>query len=319
MMRWLYALFLCFITVGASNAAENQEETFALLQRMAHAAHKLNYSGNFVYQFGNNVETSRITHLKDARGEYEKLMMLDGNRRQVFRNNDEVYCFLSDNKTVMVAKRRLKRSFPALLPTQLQDINEHYDVNLGGQERIADRDSQLIILLPKDAYRYGLRLWSDIQTGLLLKASTWNEQKEIVDQFFFSDIKIGGPIDRKEVKPILDGKKLVRSVGESNEQAIPVDAGWVIAAPPPGFKRMMGMKRVLPGAHMPVNHVVFSDGLAAVSVFIEPISDKTVPGLSSQGAVHIYTRIASDHQITVLGEVPKATVMQIGDAVSFKK
>lgn len=318
MMRWLYPVLLSFAFAGTSSAAENPEETLALLQRMAHAAHQLNYSGTFIYQYGNNIETSRITHLKDARGEYEKLEMLDGNRRQIFRNNDEVYCFLSNN-TVMVEKRRLKRTFPALLPTQLIHINEHYDVSLAGQERIADRDSQLIILRPKDAYRYGLRLWSDIQTGLLLKASTWNEQKEIVDQFFFSNIKIGGAIDRKRVKPILDGKKLVRSVGESNEHPIPIDPRWSIASPPPGFKHMMGMKRVLPGAHMPVNHVVFSDGLAAVSVFIEPISKKTVPGLSSQGAVHIYTRIVSDHQITVLGEVPKATVMQIGDAVSFKK
>ena len=318
MMRWLYPVLLSFAFAGTSSAAESPEETLALLQRMAHAAHQLNYSGTFIYQYGNNIETSRITHIKDARGEYEKLEMLDGNRRQIFRNNDEVYCFLSNN-TVMVAKRSLKRTFPALLPTQLIDINEHYNVSLAGQERIADRNSQLIILQPKDAYRYGLRLWSDIQTGLLLKASTWNEQKEIVDQFFFSDIKIGGAIDRKQVKPILDGKKLVRSVGESNEHPIPIDPGWSIASPPPGFRHMMGMKRVLPGAHMPVNHVVFSDGLAAVSVFIEPISKKTVPGLSSQGAVHIYTRIVSNHQITVLGEVPKATVMQIGDAVSFKK
>lgn len=319
MMRWLYPFLLCFVVVGSSSASETPEDTLTLLQRMAQAAHQLNYAGTFIYQFGNNIETSRITHVKDARGEYEKLEMLDGKRRQVFRDNEDVYCFLADNKTVMVAKRRLKRSFPALLPTQLADIHEHYDVSLGGQERIADRDSQLIILQPKDAYRYGLRLWSDSQTGLLLKATTWNEQKEIVDQFFFSDIKIGGTFDRKQVKPMLDGKKLVRSVGETNELAIPIDAGWTIAATPPGFKHMMGMKRVLPGAHMPVNHVVFSDGLAAVSVFIEPVSKKTVPGLSSQGAVHVYTRIASDHQITVLGEVPKATVMQIGDAVSFKK
>ena len=319
MTHWFIPFLFCFIAANTARATDGQEEVFALLQRMANAAHQLNYSGNFIYQFGNTMETSRIAHMKDTRGEYEKLMMLDGSRRQIFRNKDEVYCFLADDKTVMVAKRRFKRSFPALLPTQLLDITEHYDIRLGGQERIADRESQLIILLPKDAYRYGLRLWSDMQTGLLLKASTWNEQKEIVDQFFFSDIKIGGPIDRKEVNPSLHGKKLVRSAGETSENAIPVDPGWSIASPPPGFKHLMGMKRVLPGAHMPVNHVVFSDGLAAVSVFIEPVSKKTVPGLSSQGAVHVYTRIVSDLQITVLGEVPKQTVMQIGDAVTFQK
>ena len=319
-MRWFTFFVFCFISISSANAAENQEEAFTLLQRMAHAAHQLNYSGSFIYQFGKDIETSRITHMKDTRGEYEKLEMLDGNRRQIFRDNDEVYCFLADNKTVMVAKRQLKRSFPALLPTQLLDIKKHYIVMLGEQERVADRDSQLIILLPKDGYRYGLRLWSDNQTGLLLKASTWNEQKEMVDQFFFSDIKIGGaPVDRKEIKPTLLGKRLVRSVDETSEHAMPVDSGWVIAAPPPGFKHLMGMKRVLPGAHMPVNHVVFSDGLAAVSVFIEPMSEKTVSGLSSQGAVHVYTRIVSNHKITVLGEVPKITVMSIGDAISFEK
>ena len=320
MKQWLAAgLFYC-AAMGASSAADRQQdEAFTLLQRMANAALQLNYSGSFVYQHGHQMETSRITHMKDGRGEYEKLVTLDGSRRQVFRNNDEVYCFLSDDKTVVVDKRRMKRSFPALLPMQLVDLKAHYDVKFGGQERVAGRPSRVIFLLPKDLYRYGHRLSADSQTGLLLKASTWNDQKEMVDQFVFSDIKIGAAIDPQEVKPVLRGKKLVRSTGEGNFQALPIDLGWDIAAPPPGFKPMMAVKRVLPGARMPVNHFVFSDGLAAVSVFIEPISDKTVPGLSSQGAVHVYTRIVADHQITVLGEVPEATVMYIGDAVSFKK
>ena len=318
MKRWLASCVVCFSAVGASNAAEHQDDAFLMLQRMANAAHQLNYSGSFVYQHGQSMETSRITHMIDVRGEYEKLVMLDGNRRQVFRNNEEVYCFLSDDKTVMVDKRRVKRTFPALLPTQLADLREHYEIKLGGQERVAGRDGQVIVLTPKDPYRYGHRFWADNQSGLLLKASTWNEQKEMVDQFSFSDIKIGAAIDPKEVKPELRGKKLVRSTGEGQE-SMPFDPNWKIAAPPPGFKHMMGMKRVLPGARMPVNHVVYSDGLAAVSVFIEPVSEKTMPGLSSQGALHVYTRVEADHQITVLGEVPKATVMFIGDAVSFKK
>jgi sigma-E factor negative regulatory protein RseB len=318
MNRWLAYGLLCVAAVGSANAAGNQDEAFLLLQRMANAAHQLNYSGSFVYQHGQSIETSQITHMKDAGGEYEKLDMMNGHRRQVFRNKDEVYCFLADDKTVMVDKRHSKRSFPALLSTQLVDINKHYDIQLGGQARVAGRDSQVIVLTPKDAYRYGHRLWADKQTGLLLKASIWNDQQKMVDQFFFSDIKIGAVINRKEVKPDLRGKKLVRSTGEDMDEDVPIDPGWNIAAPPPGFKHMMAIKRVLPGAHMPVNHVVFSDGLAAVSVFIEPASEKTVPGLSSQGAVHVYTRIVADHQITVLGEVPTATVVQIGDAVTFK-
>ena len=314
---WL-ACLLGLVTASAYSA-EAPDGAFAWLQRMATAAHQLNYTGSFVYQHGQQVETSRITHLTDATGEHEKLVSLDGSPRQIFRNNDEVYCFLADDKTVMVDKHHVNTNFPALLPQQIAGLKEYYDVRLDGRDRVAGRDCQVIYLAPKDQFRYGHRLWADIQTGLLLKTSTWSDQKDIVDQFTFTDIKIGGPIDRNDVIPVLRGKKLVRSTGEGNAQPLPIDTGWDIGPTPPGFKKIMAVKRVLPGASVPVNHIVFSDGLAAASVFIEPASSKTTPGLSHQGAMHMYTRRVADYQIQVLGEVPSATVMQIGDAVSVRK
>jgi sigma-E factor negative regulatory protein RseB len=314
---WL-ACLLGFVTASAYGA-EVPDGAFAWLQRMATAAHQLNYTGSFVYQHGQQVETSRITHLTDASGEHEKLVTLDGSPRQIFRNNDEVYCFLADDKTVMVDKHHASTGFPALLPQQIADLKEYYDVRLDGRERVAGRDCQVIYLAPKDQFRYGHRLWADIQTGLLLKTSTWSDQKDIVDQFTFTDIKIGAPIDRNDVRPALNGKKLIRSTGEGNAQPLPIDAGWEIGPTPPGFKKIMAVKRVLPGASVPVNHIVFSDGLAAASVFIEPASNKTTLGLSHQGAMHMYTRKVAGYQVKVLGEVPSATVMQIGDAVSFRK
>lgn len=318
MKQVLLACALAGITFTAASA-DGQEDAFGWLQRMANAAHQLNYTGSFVYQHGGQVETSRITHLSDASGEHEKLMSLDGSQRQIFRNNDEVYCFLPDDKTVVVDKHRVRKTFPAMLPEQIAELKEYYQVRLDKQERVAGRDCQVVYLAPKDKYRYGHRLWADMQTGLLLKTSTWTDQKDIVDQFAFTDIRIGGPIDRNEVKPILNGKKLVRSTGVGRSSPLPIDPGWEFGAIPAGFKKVVGVKRVLPGARMPVNHVVFSDGLAAASVFIEPATDKTLPGLSHQGAIHVYTRKVDDYQVKVLGEVPAATVMTIGDAVSFKK
>lgn len=316
---WL-ACLLGFVTASAYSA-EVPDGAFAWLQRMAAAGHQLNYTGSFVYQHGQQVETSRITHLKDAAGEHEKLVTLDGSPRQIFRNNDEVYCFLADDKTVMVDKHHANIGFPALLPQQIADLKAYYDVRLDGRERVAGRECQVIYLAPKDQFRYGHRLWADVQTGLLLKTSTWSDQKQndIVDQFTFTDINIGAPIDRNDVRPVLNGKKLIRSTGEGNPQPLPIDSGWEIGPAPPGFKKIMAVKRVLPGASVPVNHIVFSDGLAAASVFIEPASNKTTPGLSHQGAMHVYTRKVADYQVKVLGEVPSATVMQIGDAVSFRK
>lgn len=320
MKRMLAAglLLLASITGHTADVAVAPEDAMAWLQRITVAAQQLNYSGNFIYQHGQQVETSRITHLKDASGEHEKLVTLDGRPRQIYRNNDEVYCFMPDDKTVMVDRHRVKKSFPALLPPQVAELSEYYEIKLGGVERVAGRECQVVLLTPKDQYRYGHRFWVDIQTGLLLKATTWNEQKQIVDQFAFTQIKIGEPIDKNEVKPKLKGKRLVRSTGEGTNQLLPIDAGWDISTAPPGFKKIKAMKRVLPGANMPVNHIVFSDGLAAASVFIEPINDKSTLGLSQQGALHVYSRKVGDHQIKVLGEVPASTVMQIGDAVNYR-
>lgn len=316
-MKPLLAAWLLAATTLSAQAAP--DDAMAWLQRISNAAQQLNYSGSFVYQHGQQVETSRITHLKDATGEYEKLVTLDGRPRQIFRNNDEVYCFMPDDKTVMVDRHRAKKSFPALLPPQIAGLSEFYDIKLGGQERVAGRECQIILLTPKDKYRYGHRLWADTQTGLLLKASTWSDKKQIVDQFSFTQITIGEPIDRNELKPMLKGKQLVRSTGEGTTQPLPIDAGWQVGVLPAGFKQINAMKRVLPGASMPVNHIVFSDGLAATSVFIEPISSKTTLGLSSQGALNVYSRKVDDYQVKVLGEVPAATVIQIGDAVSYRK
>ena len=319
-MKKIGAAWILFLAALAVHAADSTpDDAMVWLQRITNAAQQLNYSGSFVYQHGQQVESSRITHLKDASGEHEKLVTQDGRLRQIYRNNDEVYCFLPDDKTVMVDRHRVKKSFPALLPPQIASLSEFYDIKLGGLERVAGRECQVIFLTPKDQFRYGHRLWADTQTGLLLKASTWNENKQIVDQFAFTEIKIGGPIDRNELKPNLKGKRLVRSTGEGSAQPLPIDVGWDVGNAPPGFKKVNQMKRVLPGASMPVNHIVFSDGLAAASVFIEPVSDKAMQGLSQQGALHVYSRRVGEYQVKVLGEVPAATVMQIGDAVTYRK
>lgn len=319
-MKQIGAAWILLLAALAVHAADpTPDDAMIWLQRITNAAQQLNYSGSFIYQHGQQIESFRITHLKDASGEHEKLVTQDGRLRQIYRNNDEVYCFLPDDKTVMVDRHRVKKSFPALLPQQIAGLSEFYDIKLGGLERVAGRECQVIFLTPKDQFRYGHRLWADTQTGLLLKASTWNENKQIVDQFAFTQIKIGGPIDRNELKPVLKGKRLVRSTGEGSAQPLPIDVGWDVGAAPPGFKKINQMKRVLPGASMPVNHIVFSDGLAAASVFIEPVSDKAMQGLSQQGALHVYSRKVGEYQVKVLGEVPAATVMYIGDAVTYRK
>lgn len=322
-MRALWCALLALFIGPAFAAAggPQQDDAFVWLQKIAAAAHQLNYSGSFVYQHDNHVETFRITHLVDEGGEHEKLAVLDGSPRDVYRNNEQVLCFLPDNKTVIVEKRRTRKSFPAILPAAISELSEYYQVRMGGQDRIAGHECQLVILDPKDAFRYGHKLWADSKTGLLLRASTFNENNETVDQFAFTQLDIGGAINKAEVKPQLAGKKLIEQTDRTGNTAA-IDAGWQIGSPPPGFKKTMEVKRMLPGSKSPVNHIMFSDGLAAVSIFIEPLDgDNVRPAqeLSNTGALHVYTIPVGDSRVRVLGEVPGATVMQFGNSVSYTR
>jgi len=317
----LPALFGLGFTGAVALADPLQEsEAVAMLQRIADAARNLNYAGTFVYQHGDQVETSRIVHFTDSNGDYEKLEILDGPRREVIRNNDEVMCYYLDAKVMRSEKRLTRRTFPALLPDQLSALTEYYRIRKGEPERIAGFDSQALVLEPRDGMRYGHKFWAEANSGLLLKARMVNERHNVVEQFSFTQLAIGSGISRDMVNPSIS----VQSPEWRVDRFAPnltsnVESGWAVKNFPAGFRKIMEMRRNKLGNPIPVTHMVFSDGLAAVSVFIEPMANRTRinEGLSHQGAINIYTRTISDQVVTVLGEAPASTVMQIANSVSF--
>jgi sigma-E factor negative regulatory protein RseB len=321
-MKFAVSLALSLIVGSTLALAESDTSNSGViwLQKIADAARSLNYTGTFVYQHGDQVETSRIWHVVDGSRELEKLEVLDGPVREVIRTDDEVLCYYPEVKTVKADKRRSK-PFPALLPDQLASLTEYYDVRMGDRERVAGRDAQLLVLDPKDGLRYGHKFWADVATGLLLKARMINERKETVEQFAFTQVAIGGNIDKEALKPKYDaqGPGWKRDSSGMVETASS-DTGWIVGSFPAGFRKIMETKRQLPGRPTPVSHIVYSDGLAAISIFIEPLSPNSHPvhGISHQGAVNIYSRPVAEHMVTVLGEAPSATVVQVGKSVSAR-
>ncbi len=310
-----------FGAVHAGAVPLNQEDALQILERIATAARTLNYNGTFVYQHGERVETSRIAHFVDTDGEHEKLETLDGPRREIIRNNDEVLCFYPDAKVVRSQKRITQRSFPALLPQQLSAITEYYTVRAGRPERVAGFDSQAVILEPKDGMRYGHKLWADAESGLLLKALTLNEAHQVVEQFAFTQLNIGSGVTRDMIHPTYQSELSEWRMDRfSHAQISEAETGWTVSEFPPGFRKVMEMRRTKQGGRVVVTHMVYSDGMAAVSIFIESASGRAVnEGLTRQGAINIYRRTVGDQLVTVLGEAPAATVMQIANSVSFKE
>ncbi len=309
--------------VLAQNPSNSSPEALSWLEKIASAPRRYNYIGTFVYSSDGDIQTSRVIHLVNDEGEHEKSEVLDGSPREVIRNNDELRCYLPESKTVVSEKRWLKKIFPALLPQPLGNLDDNYIVKKGGQERVSDFLCQVIELEPRDEMRYGQKLWVDQDSGLILKAAVMDKDR-VVEQFVFTQLKIGGQIDKALLTSKYEAKaaqwrttNLVSSTMGSGK------LGWQVKDPPPGFKKIMEMRRNLSGKSTPVNHIALSDGLAAVSVFIEPVSKHSSPpaeGLyHGRGAINIYTRTISDNIVTTVGEVPPATVMQIGNSVTGHK
>ena len=178
------------------------------------------------------------------------------------------------------------------------------------------------MLQPKDKLRYGHKLWADVNTGMLLKSQTLNEKNEAIEQFAFTQISIGGKIDHGQLKSRFLAKSRAWRVENSGAVATSLAAsGWSIRPDLPGFKKVTEMKRTQ-GGSSEVGHVVYSDGLAAVSVFIEPMANKTSlpqPGPSRQGAINIYSRRIAEHLVTVVGEAPAESVKKVSDSVEYRK
>jgi len=287
------------------------------LQRAADAARTLDYVGTVSNQHGNRIETSRLAHFNDVGIEYEKLTSLDGPAREVIRLNDQVRCYYNDARVVRVEPRALHNVFPSLLPQQQSTLLEHYTFRKAETARIAGRDTQAYVFEPKDSQRYGHKFWADVSSGLLLKARLINERGEPVEQFAFTDIQIGGRLDRAQFKTVFPPAPGDWQVIETpGADVAPHETSWVVKDLPPGFTKVVEGFRTLRGKPDKVAHLVFSDGLVAISVFVEPTPSSPQPvGLSQQGGVNVFTRPLNEHLITVLGEAPGSTVRQIAYAV----
>ena len=323
-MKAKFALIMVlFFTAVSAFADTGSRVDLDWPQIIAFATHQTDYSGTFVYQYGGHMETARITHISDHSGEHEKLESLDGPRREFIRNNNEVWWYLGDHKALQVERQYSGKSFPALLPEQLTALNENYLIHTAEQARIAGFDTQAIVFQPKDTQRYTHKMWAHKDSGLLLKAVVLNERNQIVEQYTFIQLKIGGDIERTQVVPdqstaSLEQQSRFATPSETSAQATMGD--WKVVAVPTGFKKIMEMRRPLHGNKTAVIHFVFSDGLAGISVFIETLGknfDKKL-GLSSRGAIHVYSKIKDDYLVTVVGEVPPRTVMQVADSVRYK-
>ena len=315
--RWIPALALG-VACGAQAAPGN--DSLAWLERAAQAARSTSFAGTFAHTNGDRASAVRITHVSSGNDEHERIEPLDGPPHEIVRHNDEMLCYFPDAKTVRLDRRVTARFFPAIVSASSATVATSYEVTLGPTERMLGYDCRWIRLDPKDALRYAQRLCSELNTGLVIRAKTLNEQQQVIEQYTFTDLKLGAQVAKSDVKSIFEARvKRWITDARPREEARSAETGWTVASPPAGFQKVNELKRTLPGHGAPVSQIVYSDGVASLSVFVEPNNGpapRTAEASSEDGTTTFFVRPMGEQLVSVLGEVPLATAQQFGRNVA---
>jgi sigma-E factor negative regulatory protein RseB len=289
----------------------------AWFDRITIASRQLNYVGVFSYQTGWRTETSRIVHRFANGEEKEHLEILDGSPREIIREGDNMRCVLPAQRTIIVGKMGIRNSFPGYLPQNHAELTANYRIHLEGVGRIAGLDAQKLVLEPRDELRYGHMLWVELQSGLLLKSQVIDANGKVIEQFAFSDVRIGGEINDELLTPSVKTSDDWHTVDVSGDHTARIENQWALSEPLPGFTRLATTQH---RTGWPLQ-LVYSDGLAAISIFIEPAE----AGINARGyfagggAVNVFERILNGYRITALGEAPASLVQRAAESIKELK
>lgn len=314
-------------TPGVPPVAEARE----WLARIHDAARRGNYRGTMVLSAGGAMSSSRVWHYCVGEQTYERLEALDGQQQRIYRVNDEVQTVWPQARVAIVERRDALA--PATTTPQAVDPRalEHYELKREGVARVAGRDTLVFTLEPRDELRYAQRLWADRASGLMLRADVLGPGsgagRVVLESAAFSEIEVGVKVPADalaQTTPRLEGYRVQRS----QPQRTQLEAeGWTLVRPPAGFRLTGCMKRLLegpadgPGGGEPVLQATFTDGLAHLSLFIEPLDARRPRSemQAHQGATTTVVMRRQDHWITVVGDVPAATLKQLAGALERRR
>ena len=331
----VFTLLFAFIAAGPAvsapgaasdaQAAAQPGEVRAWLMRIHEAASRNNFQGTFVVSGAGNVTSARIAHFCEGSNQFERIESLDGRKRNVYRHNDVVHTLWPGSHVAVIEQRDLLMSFPALLQANDDAVSEFYDVRRRGDDRVAGHEANVLLVKPKDAYRYGYRLWAEKDTGLLLRADVLAANGEVLETSSFSDVAIGIKARPASVlRPMkkLDGYRVLRPVLTPTRLET---EGWSMRQAAPGFRQVSCVSREMDidgdasdaDSRQRVLQAIYSDGLTYVSVFIEPYRPgrPARPMLTAIGATRTLMLRRGDWWITVVGDTPAATLRLFADSL----
>ena len=304
--------------LAQATAKEPSRSLTEWLTRMHEASRQRSYQGTLVVSAGSNMSASRIWHVCDGSQQMERVDTLTGAPRTTIRRNSDVITFAPDSKTAWVEKRESLGLFPDLLRTPSNAIPDHYDVRETGSERIAGHQADRLEIVPRDALRFGYRIWVEQKTGLVVKMQTLGEQSAVLEQVAFSELNLSAPVRMEALKRQMADTRGYEVHKPAIRKTTAEAEGWRLKEMVPGFASMGCHIRGAPGGTEPTSmQWVFSDGLASASLFVERFDPArhTADQSTAVGATHSFAQRRDAHWVTALGEVPMATLRRFAQSL----
>lgn len=287
------------------------EEAADWLEKMSLALERSSYRGVLLREQDGESESLRVYHSIRDGVVRERIVAQEGTGFEIVRTGDEVICVLPDKKAVLVEQWDEGGSLFASLPRNPDVFGGAYDLAIEGQKRVAGRTALLLSIRPKDEMRFAHRVWLDEQTAFPLKTQLVDAAGKVLEQMRFADIAINTTIDEADLETSHDLGSFKWYPDPGARRTEPVDTEWRSDALPPGFAVEASHAESLSDSDSLLTHIVYSDGLSKVSVFIKSVSEDVPTVRSRVGGSHSFSTLVSGHQVTAVGEVPAATVEQI--------
>ena len=309
--KLLTLLFLVFPLLSFA-----MEDPWLILEKSAKASQQLNYEGVFHSQSSSESNSTHVIHANIDNKEYCLLKMLDGAPNEVFCSGDMVYVTSQDG--LLIKKRKNQFLFPSVLPSDIKHLKKNYQLSFGEKKRVADRMAQHIELKAKDNLRFNYHIWIDDKNLLPLKLIVTNNKNQTIEQSTFTTIAFSEVIDKDIFEKNINLSKVYVSKNKFVENYVS-NKFWNLKELPSGFKEVDLISRRVNGLNLLDYQIIFSDGLAYVSLFIRPITRGTEPkeGTVAIGPTNISARYQDGYQIMSVGMVPPETVNTFSGAIEF--
>lgn len=312
------------LLIALSVRAESPQDW---LMRMQDAVEQTSYQGTLLHMTPGNVEQFKVYHRVSAGQRIERLVLMDGAGAEIIRKPDEVICIFPRKRSVVIESRVASLAGGSPLAARLPAVSEvagkYYDLDFKAEDRIVQRNARIIAITPRDDFRYGYRLWVDLKTAMPLKTQLIGDSPDMpVEEIRFVEIDLDSEVTASSVEPEIDTSSYkVARHGNPSQDSQPDTTddvlGWSCGDLPAGFMLSASRLEYMEGAPEPRVHLVYSDGLASVSVFVDALAEDTdvSEGPSAMGASSAYSVVRDDLLVTAVGEVPPRTVRRIARAM----